>query len=145
MDREKTLKYLYRLLSSREYLEQTLRQKLIKKGVSYDVIDECIDRLKEFNYIDDENFIRSYVKSKIRRQEGPNRIRSKLFLLGANSDTVELMISELYSDELIDENIKALVIKKSKKVDDNAKVVAYCSRRGFSISKIITIQRELGI
>jgi len=143
MNKEKTLKYLYRLISNREYLEQTLRQKLHKKNVSYDIIEESINRLKELKYIDDESYVRSFVKSKIRKQEGPNRIRNKLFLLGANSDYVELMISELYTDELINENIKALILRKSKKVEDRDKIIAYCSRRGFSISKIISIEEEI--
>jgi len=143
VNKENALKYLYRLISQREYLEKTLIDKLSKKGASQVVITESISRLKELGYIDDNSFIKSFVKSGIRKLNGPNRIRNKLFMLGANSSDVEISLDEFYTQELINNNIKILIIKKSKSQDDRNKVIAYCVRRGFSISDILTAESEI--
>jgi regulatory protein len=143
MDKEKALKYLYRLISEREYLEQTLRDKLYKKGAHKNVVEESLTRLKELGYLDDKNFIKSFILSKIKKFDGPNKIKNKLFILGANSNDVDLFLEELYTNEKIKENIKDLLIKKSQKTLDKDKVIAYCSRRGFSISDIINVESEL--
>jgi len=143
MDKEKALKYLYRLISQREYLEQTLKNKLYKKGASKLIVEESINRLKELSYIDDNSFIKSFIKSGINKLSGPNKIRNKLFVLGANSSDVELLLDELYTQELINKNIKDLIIKKSRKEDDRNKIIAYCSRRGFSISDILNAESDI--
>ena len=145
MNKEKALKYLYRLISQREYLEKTLIDKLYKKGASKSVVEESISRLKEFGYIDDKAFIRTFIKSSIKKLNGPNKIRNKLFLLGADSNDVELLLDELYTKELIIENIKKLIIKKSKREIERDKLIAYCSRRGFSIADILSAEAETGI
>jgi regulatory protein len=143
MNKENTLKYLYRLISQREYLEKTLIDKLYKKGVSKSVIEKSISRLKEFGYIDDKSFIKSFIKSSISKYNGPRRIKNKLFTLGANSNEVDLLLDEIYTSDLIYENIKTLLIKKSKKESDRNKVIAYCSRRGFSVNDILFVESQL--
>jgi regulatory protein len=145
MNKEKTLKYLYRLISQREYLEKTLIDKLYKKGVSKNIIEESISRLKELGYIDDSAFIKAFIKASINKLNGPNKIKNKLLILGANSNEVDLLLDELYDKELIYNNIKTLIIKKSKKEKDRNKIIAYCSRQGFLIGDILTVETQLNL
>ena len=58
---ESAIKYLYRLISSRDYLEKTLIDKLYKKGYRKNVVDEAIEHIREMGYIDDESYIETFI------------------------------------------------------------------------------------
>jgi len=131
---EKALKYLYRLISQRDYTEKTLRDKLRKKGFSSNVINNSLNRLKELGYLDQENFIRNYINSSIKKLYGPARIKSKLYEKGIDYSETEAVLEEIYDYETIKRNLEILRLKNKK---DKEKFIAFCIRRGFSLRDIL--------
>lgn len=70
-----------RLLSYRRRSEREIRERLMKKGVSADVCESTITRLRETGLIDDEAFARAFVES--RNRTSPRSRRMIAVELGA--------------------------------------------------------------
>jgi regulatory protein len=139
-DEDKALKYLYRLISKREYTEKDLQDKLYQKGFSKSTAEISLNRLKELGYINDKDFAINFIKSQINKLEGPNKIKNKLFMHGLLD--YEYLLKEIYSRDLIIKNLKTLIEKKKNKHIDNDKIISFCSRKGYAISDIINIMKN---
>ncbi len=88
-----------RLLAMREHSVKELTDKLNTKsanikqggliGVDTDIVYAVIDELIENNYLSDERFAESYVRSRTNRGFGPVKIRSELKAKGVSSTLIE--------------------------------------------------------
>ncbi|MBN2693105.1 regulatory protein RecX [bacterium] len=154
------LLYSYRLLSLKSYSEKQLFDKLKGKGCSIEEINSIIDRLKELKYLNDDDYLIEFIKSEIRKKEGPKLIKQKLQQRGVSVDILDEKLDELYSQESQVEAIKYWISKKLDKIakksvdSDNEedlldeieanrstnsiinKVVSFCLRKGFSYSDV---------
>ena len=113
-----------------------------EKGYSSQDIEESIDKLKEYGYLNDENYTLSYIKSNINKK-GARLISMELAQKGINKET----ISEQFEDVSIDEVgvIEDVLFRRYRNIDINddtqkRRVYGYFIRRGFkqeAISKAI--------
>lgn len=139
------------LLQKRPYTEQKLREKLQEGGYPSLVIDEAIDYVKDYHYIDDLAYAREYVffhKEKLPKKMIQDKLRNK----GVGKDELYRVFQEAYQDRMEEEELqlkqaRALLEKRSynrenpepKEVQKN---YAYLMGKGFSTSVIRKVLRE---
>ena len=98
------------------------------------LFDEIVGKLKEYKYIDDESFARSFVQSRMRNKpRGKSILISELISKGVSKDIAEMVCNEDIPDEL--EVLRNTFEKKyrDKKFDINdSKMVGFLQRKGFN-------------
>jgi len=87
-----------RVLAIREHSECQIRQKLINKGFSSEVLDPCINYLVEENWLCEKRFCHLYIRSKAAKGQGKIRIVNELQKQGID----KLTIDQGLGDESID-------------------------------------------
>ena len=122
-----------------DYALKTLKTKrqvkdyLLKKGYSEDVVWYCVDKLKEYGYIDDKNYSQRFIESTSKTQ-GKRLIEYKLMMKGVKKEDIEAAYENAETDD--NENAKRLAekyLKNKEKTKENVlKAYKYLLGRGFS-------------
>jgi regulatory protein len=138
----KAYNYSIYLLSRQDYSVFKITQKLRSKEYSEDEISQAIDKLKAQNYLREEEYIRSKIKSMLRKGYSNSYIQRKLSLEELTID--HILIDTLRDDCNLspDEQISDLINKKlrNKEIPNNFpemmkfknKIISYLIARGFS-------------
>ena len=138
---KKAKEYALRSLTCKDQTENQIRRKLQQKNYSPEVMDQVLDFLKTYNYIDDKRFLEQYVAchcKRLNRKQLLERLSDK-GLKGVNIDEY----LELYQyDEA--ELLKKAVGKyaKGKDLSDfkvRQKVVAHFMQKGYSGSVVRSV------
>ncbi|MGD9901703.1 MAG: RecX family transcriptional regulator [Spirochaetales bacterium] len=124
------------LISKRLKTKHELKVYLQGKGYSKKVVDYVIEKLSEYNYVNDANYAKLYVKNNL-STKGARRLRQELILKGISKKIIDEALLDLPSQ---DEQIEVLVNKymqnKEKTRENYAKLYAYLIRRGFNYDQI---------
>lgn len=135
------------LLEQMDRTEQQLREKLMVSEYPVRCIDEAIEYVKSFHYLDDERYAETftrYKKDKMSRQQ----IKQKLMMKGVSRDIISNAIEEEYDvDETV--HIRGILEKKgfSSETADGGefrRVYNYLLRRGFRSSDILKEMKCVG-
>jgi regulatory protein len=146
--KDKILEYAYFLLSKKDYTEQELLNKFksrFPEGTGF--FEQVLDKLKEYNYINDEKYFQNYVKSKSLSSYGPYYIKMKLQNKGIYKSIEEIsdLINKNFDQK---EQIRQLLSKKkysSKKYNKyqlKKKYFDFLIRRGFDMNIINQVLQE---
>ena len=136
---EEILNQAIRLLTPREHSELELRRKLQLRGIAGREIDPVIARLIELGYLSDDRFAELYVSQRIRRGDGPSKIRANLIKRGISSTLIEQHLPK--DQETWEEVAKNVLEKKllqmnktleSLTSNDWKRLYAFLNSRGFS-------------
>ncbi len=126
-----------KFLSFRRRTEKQIREKLKKKEFDEKTIEATIDKLKEFDLINDLEFATSWVKERlVFKPRGKRLLKQELWKKGINKDIIEQVTKELCQDE--DKSAFQLVEKIKKRYKNLEPQVAkrrmynLLLRRGFS-------------
>ena len=130
------------LLQKKDYTEKQLRDKLKEGLYPSEVVDEAIDYVKSFRYLDDERFARDYISYHMSTRSR-NRIIRDLTGKGISKELLLPIMEELYTetDDVELEQIKKLLVKKhydKEQTDykEKQKLMAFLLRKGFGMSDI---------
>ncbi len=131
------------LMQKKDYTEKQLRDKLAEGLYPKECIDDAIDYVKSFKYLDDERFARDYITYHMNLRSR-NRIITDLTGKGISKDLLMPIIEELYSDESEDVELTQVMNLLNKKHYDpdncdykeKQKLIAFLMRKGFSMSTI---------
>ena len=139
------------LLQKKDYTEKQLRDKLQEGLYSQELIDEAIDYVKSYRYLDDERFARDYITYHM-EMRSRNRILQDLTGKGISKDVIISIMDELYSEseeatgDIEAEQINKLLIKKHFDNDmdykDKQKIMAFLIRRGYTMDSIRRAMEE---
>jgi len=102
-----------RYLARRSHSKKELETKLLQKGFAGQVIRQVIAELEEKKYLDDEAFLRSFIKDRLNfSRKGRNLIVQELLKKGYSREAAEDVLQELIvpGEEL--ENARFLARKK---------------------------------
>ena len=125
------------------YVSKTLKTKkqvktyLENKGYDEEIIWYCIDKLKEYNYINDTEYAKRYIESTSKNQ-GKRLIEYKLMMKGLKKADV----SEAYEQSSVSskENATEIATKylknKEKTKENLAKAYRYLIGKGFSHEEV---------
>jgi len=138
--RSKVFKYLAR----REHSRYELYKKLNRKEYNRSNINKVLNELEEKDYINDERFARSWIRSRLRlKPRGKRLIKKELTQKGVSKSLQDRLIFELVSEEKELEMAKNLSKKwlnrKRSKENLDRKLYRYLSNKGFSSNIAITI------
>ncbi|OGW27953.1 MAG: hypothetical protein A3K09_03250, partial [Nitrospinae bacterium RIFCSPLOWO2_12_FULL_47_7] len=129
------LKYLsYRNRSSHE-----VGERLAKKGFSPLIIQETLDYLRKLNYLNDENFARTWGQSRTQtRKIGKQRLKQELLAKGLDPElagnAVKLIYSEVDELELAKDCVKKKLagLKEMPIEKKRGRMAQFLARKGFN-------------
>lgn len=147
---EKAKVIAFRLLSYRIRSCKEIVDKLKEKKFSKEVINTVLRDLKRINYLNDLEFAKEFVESRlIHNPKGKKLLRYELLQKGVENKIIDEVIEEKISTEK-EENIARLLAEKlweKKKniegIKRKAQTYNYLVRRGFPSSLIIKILEDL--
>ena len=126
-----------------EYVSKSLKTKrqvkdyLLKKGYIEDVVWYCIDKLKEYDYIDDCEYSKRYIES-VSKTQGKKLVEYKLMAKGVKKQDIASAYE--YCEIDAKENAKAVAQKyirnKERTIENKAKAYRYLIGRGFSYEEV---------
>lgn len=141
---------VFDMISRSLHTEQEIRRKLLQKGFSDDAVAYAVDRAKEYGYVDDESYVRSYIQYRAMPNKwGERKTLMELYKKGISRDMAEQVMSEIYKAEDMEDNARQLAIKKWTSLEgtDNRKrkqkVYSYLLGRGFSYDVINSVIRNI--
>ena len=137
------------LITDYDRSEQNIRQKISMAGYRGSFVDDAIDSLKQYGYIDDLRFARYYAES-MRDTKGRSAfaISRSLYEKGISRDVIDTVMGELDIDEDA-QILKALSSKgyneeNIRQIDDKErqKLISSLMRKGFSYDLISIYVRK---
>ena len=135
------------IISFKDNTTYEIRNKLYKKGYDDIIISDVLEKLKEYNFIDDNKYAQSYVNSCLTyKKYGKNKIIYMLKQKGISSS----IISNLnFNNDLEFETAKNVFYKKLSSLDkyDNnkkkEKLYRHLSSKGYSSEVIMKLLKDL--
>ena len=134
---EKVLSYAHRLISIRLRTERELRMRLRMRKFAPEAIDRVIEILDEEGLLNDEEFAREYLESKLRALWHPRIIYFELLKRGVSEEIARRVTGEVDLEELRKEvKEKALSLNERNASlppeKRRRRLYSYFMRRGFS-------------
>lgn len=127
--REKAIKYI----GISKKTEYEVRKKLKGLNIAPEVIDYEIQYLKELGFINDVDYVNSYLRQASKMmQYSIYEINCKLLQKGINSSIIEEKLENLKDSDYEKNTVEKLCTGKLKNYDE-LKKKAYLYRRGFKV------------
>lgn len=142
--RERTMNRAVKLLAAKSRSIGELRTRLLEKlWTDEAIVDSVIEKLKEYKYLDDEQYARDMALSKLRQKpQGRRRLQMSMSQKKLDKETVETAITEAFErlpeDSLIEQSIAKRLRLKGKPVtrEDTKKFYDHLLRQGFGYDLI---------
>lgn len=139
---KKAIDYVLKVLKTK----RQVKDYLVKKGYSEPVAYWCVDKLKDYGYIDDVEYSKRYIESNYKTQ-GKKLIEYKL--MGKGIKKQDILSAYEQVEVSFNESAKAVALKhikgKERTRENLAKTYRYLLGRGFSnddVSSAISSLRE---
>lgn len=130
-------------LTFKDRTRKEIQDKLSEKGYGNNEINEAVEKLVSYGYIDDEGYALSYIKSK-KGKMGSRLIRMKLIGKGISGDIIDSSLNEVSTDEFSD--IKRILMTRYGDLSDisvRRRAQGYLARRGYSYDDISSAVNSL--
>ena len=138
-------------ISNRSRCKKEIRDYLTKLSYSQNDINKTVDKLEDNKYINDNNYLNSFINDQINlTNNGPYKIEKKLIALEFDKDMVKEKLSEI-NEEIWHNKLIKIINKKviSNKKDSQNKikvyVLYYCLNVGYEIVDILNILDEVSM
>lgn len=132
LERQKALE----LLSRRPHSRRELKDKLLRRGISEEDAEDCVQWLSDRGFLDDEEYAGAVARHYAAKGYGAGRLRSELQRRGIDRELAADTLSDLPDNA---GKIDAFLARKLTDVNDREavrKVSAALFRRGFSWEEI---------
>ncbi len=145
LDSEKTtaLEKLVKYMGTRLRTEKQLKDYLKGKGYAEATVDYCMEKLKEYNFINDEQYITSYIETN-KRRKGKTLLKQELKQKGIKDSLIEDSFNDFETEE---ETIELLANKylknKEKNKDTFQKVYRHLFSKGFESEQILRVIKRI--
>jgi regulatory protein len=138
MTSKKAYSYLVKILSSRDFSEHKLREKLRSRNFETLEIEEAIAEVKSRNFLREDNYIEARIKAFMNKGYSPDYIQQKLSQehLQVSEEIIQAVFDE-YS-LTTDEQIRRLATKKLRgpfppDYDEQNKIIRYLLSKGHDL------------
>jgi regulatory protein len=133
-----------KILAARSCSEGELRDKLAAKGwTEAGVVEDCIERLKDLNYVNDDLFAHNYARYRVSLKPlGRSRLARELAVRKVSRKTIDevldLIFGEVPEETLIDRAIERRIRTQGPPVDRAAakRMFDHLGRLGFGYDLI---------
>ena len=140
------------LLAKKDFTEAGIRKKLSEGYYNSEQIDEAVNYLKKYGYIDDVRYVRNYVSIHIQSKPRKQLVQ-KLVEKGISKELIDNLLDEIYEEErafttLPDEMELGQKLLSKKKYDiennvkDKQKAFGYLIRHGISSEVVMKLLKE---
>lgn len=150
----RSMEYIARSPKTEFQMYKYLKElKFKKKGIWYkedldvnwdELFNTIVEKLKKYKYIDDENYARLFVSSRLKNKpRGKSVLIGELLSKGVNKDIAELVCNEEIEDEY--ELLKAAFEKRYRGKEFNykdSKMINFLLRKGFSWDLIQRLKND---
>lgn len=146
---EKAREYAFLLLKFRLRSERELAERLKKKKFNEQAVGQTLSFLKKKGFLDDREFARLWITSRIKKPFGLRRLREELRRKGIDKRIIDSQIEtirESYSEE---ETVQALARARYAKLQGlppqqaKRRLFGYLLRRGFSPDNVTDAVNQL--
>ena len=138
--REQALRYVERRMRS----EWEMRSYLRKKGFAEDEIEETVEFLMHYGYVDDAAYARAFLRDRINLNPcGRNKMYAELRKRGVKSDVIKEALGEEYPAQLELKVGYRLLRKQVRLAEEPRKQAQYLQNKGFSrvvISRLVDFE-----
>jgi regulatory protein len=141
------IEYASRVLAKKDYSEKELKKK-IAGHFGEEEAEQTVDRLKEYNYLDDGRYREMFIASRIRSGNGAYRIKRELSEKGLNDSLEDLdeicQRSNIDRHGILRDCVQRYLDKKSsiEPYKLKQKCIAYFYGKGHSIDDVKRIIDE---
>lgn len=140
-----------RLLAAKQRSVEELRERLLTgRGVTPDLVETVIERLREYGYLDDERYAQSYASLRVQqRPVGRQRLQRDLWQKKIDKQTVDAALDQVFEqtpeEDLIDRAIAKRVRLRGrpKTREDAKKLFDHLLRQGFGFELVSDKVRAL--
>ena len=133
-----------KLINTRYKTQKEIYDYLLNKGYLPNVIMYVIDKLKEYNYINDKRYAESFVSHKIKK-DGKLKIKQNLIAKGVSEDKIEEILGQQNSQEDIIKELSVKYMKNKEGTKENyIKLFRYLSGKGFEYDDIMKVLKDKG-
>ena len=133
--------YCLKLITIKDRTEKELRDKLKEKNFDENTIEEEIEFLSNYGYINDKRYAEHFTSDAINLKKwGKSRIRTELLRKGVDRDVTDEAIEEAFGD-VDDDRLYTEMEKRFKNADfsnmkERTRIFNFYLRRGFSPEEI---------
>lgn len=137
--RKATFERAIKLLTIRSRSVAELRERLLRaRNTSSSVVDEVIGRLKEYGYLDDQQFAVAFASSKVRQQPvGRRKIERDLALKKVDQEMADKAVAHVFTEvseeQLLEQAIEKRIRLRGRPASraEAKKLFDHLLRRGF--------------
>lgn len=129
--------------------EKEVRDKLKLKGYEDNAIDKSIEFLKEYNFVNDNNYTKAFISYKL-KSEGSQKIKYSLIKKGISKEIIDEELSNLNKENEKDTATtiakKKLAIIKKKENDNykiSSKLYRYLISKGYAYDVTNDVVKEI--
>jgi regulatory protein len=142
--RERTMNRAVKLLAAKPRSVRELRDRLLEKlWTNAEIVDAVLEKLKEYKYLDDEQYARDLAVSKLRQKpQGKRRLQHTMSQKKLDKETVASAITEAF-EKLPEEELIELAIAKRLRLkgkpetrEETKKFYDHLLRQGFGFDLI---------
>lgn len=150
-ERDKASNYAMYLLSKKDRTKKEIMDKLKDKGFDNEIIYTVLNKLTEYNYINDEMYCKKYINDKTTLSKyGINKIKTKLYAKGVDKEIISKEIIKIdnnleLENALVLAQKKLCSIKESNKYKIRAKLSNHLITKGFSYDTVKEVLSKLQI
>ena len=149
-DKNEALKFAMKLISLRKRSAFEIKERLRKKKFEEDVIEEVLQELKNYKYLNDEEFAEAYINDRINfNPRGRFLIKKELNERGIAENIIERKMEELLSEEKEVESAKKMAEKKLRTINNKTdkikvdqKIRSYLQSKGYSFDIINLVVKQ---
>lgn len=142
--RERTMNRAVKLLAAKPRSVAELRDRLLEKPwTDSEIVDRVLEKLKEYNYLNDDQFAKEVATSKLRqRPQGRRRLQFAMSQKKIDKETAEAAVREAFEkfpeDGLIDLAIERRLRSKGmpQSREDLKKLYDHLLRQGFGFELV---------
>jgi regulatory protein len=133
---ERAWNYVLWLLGRQAYTAQQVKEKLVRKEVAPDIIQQVMEKLADYRFLDDARYAEQYIQSR-QRHKGKLALKQELRRKGVDEKLVEGALGEL-DDEGQLSHATALLQKQLLRLQTGderkryGKAYAFLARKGFT-------------
>ena len=146
---QKARNYAFYLLKFRPRSEDEIYQRLKRKKFDQAVIRQTLSFLKDRGFINDEDFARAWVESRIKKPLGLRKLTQELRLKGIDKEIIDRQIGRIKKDYSEEEIVLKLARARFDKCNGieplkaKRRIFAYLLRHGFSPEVVIDAVNNL--
>ncbi|OHD26822.1 MAG: hypothetical protein A2086_16365 [Spirochaetes bacterium GWD1_27_9] len=144
---EEAYKKALNIIKYSPQMEKILSLKLKKNGFDKETIEKVIEKLKEYNFLNDLENSQSYIRNLAGKLYGKNKILAKLFEKGIKKDIAESQLSDFFAENPEEEIANKFIQKNQTTFKDffeNGQIDKFKQKlynHGFSIETIERVTR----